>query len=259
MPEFDPTSSEFALASIFDASTQLKAMQRLLEQLDDGNNNGQAVKDLHQLAERLAQRKSGSEQLSLRSVSLPGSSVPIRLIVHPAVFSPEHWGRTFAEGLLKNPEEFDGKSVVELGTGSGWISLMLLMRTGASSVLALDINPIAVVCARLNLWLNGTTADGGIVLTQQGIPLVSAMQVKESDLLSEPLSYGALFDRVVGCIPQVLHPDLTEPEVAQATTAALYDLSNYCFRQGILEDRYGLPLIARALEEGQLCLAPQER
>ncbi|MFX6067076.1 hypothetical protein ABTE92_19425, partial [Acinetobacter baumannii] len=34
----------------------------------------------------------------------------------------------------------------------------------------------------------------------------------------------------------------------------LYDLSNYCFQQGILEDRFGLPLIARALEESQLCL-----
>ncbi|MBX9725143.1 MAG: aminotransferase class I/II-fold pyridoxal phosphate-dependent enzyme, partial [Candidatus Obscuribacterales bacterium] len=37
----------------------------------------------------------------------------------------------------------------------------------------------------------------------------------------------------------------------------LHDLSNYCFNQGILEDRFGLPLIARALEEAQLCLSPQ--
>ncbi len=64
------------------------------------------------------------------------------------------------------------------------------------------------------------------------------------------------FDHVVGCIPQVLHPDESAAQRTgnRASEADLYDLSNYCFQQGILEDRFGLPLIARALEESQLCL-----
>ncbi|MFX5854761.1 50S ribosomal protein L11 methyltransferase, partial [Acinetobacter baumannii] len=80
-----------------------------------------------------------------------------------AVFSPEDWGKAFAEGLMKNPAIFQGKSVVELGTGSGWISLLLLTRTGAAEILALDINPTAILIAKLNAWLNGTTRDGALV------------------------------------------------------------------------------------------------
>ncbi len=50
---------------------------------------------------------------------------------HSGFFSPEEWAKTFAEGLLKNPDLFRGKTLVELGTGSGWISLLMLMRTQA--------------------------------------------------------------------------------------------------------------------------------
>src|SRR6202030_1881445 len=95
--------------------------------------------------------------------------------------------------------------------------------------------------------------------SRAGVPIPKALRIAESDLLSEPLQRGEIFDHVIGCIPQVLHPEGEEPELARATTEQLYDLSNYCFQQGILEDRYGLPLIARALEEAQLCLAPGGR
>ncbi|MFX8972757.1 hypothetical protein ABTN24_19790, partial [Acinetobacter baumannii] len=80
-----------------------------------------------------------------------------------------------------------------------------------------------------------------------------------SDLLQKPLLREERFDRVIGCIPQVLHPvpEKGESETEDLSYEDLYDLSNYCFNQGILEDRFGLPLIARAIEEAQLCLNPQ--
>jgi aspartate/methionine/tyrosine aminotransferase/methylase of polypeptide subunit release factors len=173
------------------------------------------------------------------------------------VCAPEHWGKTFAEGLLKEPEIFNGKSVVELGTGSGWISIVLLKRTYAKFVLGLDLNPVAVAIAKLNAWINGTEADGRLKLTLRGAPLVESFRVAHSDLLLEPMGRKEKFDHVIGCIPQVLHPDPgTLKSKRKLGTRDLYDLSNYCFQQGILEDRFGLPLIAKALEQAQLCLNP---
>jgi len=43
----------------------------------------------------------------------------------------------------------DGRSVLEIGTGTGLLSLLCL-RHGASEVVATDINPAAVACARYN-------------------------------------------------------------------------------------------------------------
>ncbi len=254
----------------------------LLAALEDEATEKQAIKILHELADDLAKQNSSvshkseidgeleQQQLVLKSVGLPSLPDPIRLLLTPAVFSPELWGRTFAEGLLKSKEQFHGKRIVEVGTGSGWISLLLLFVTNVKEVLGLDLNPVAVTMAKLNTWLNGTTADGHYVLSMAGEPIVKAFQADVSDLLSMPLADGLHFDHVIGCIPQVLHPNPVKSEInfgvgedsenqEALSEKDLYDLSNYCFEQGILEDRFGLPLIARALEQAQLCLNPGGR
>lgn len=231
----------------------------LLSCLENDHSRAEAVKTLHELADLLGAVPVSDAGLSIHNASVPELAEPIRLILHSAVFSPEYWGRTFAEGLLKDPGIFGNKRIVELGTGSGWISLLLLNRTEAQEILGLDINPVAVVIANLNKWLNGTYADGTLRLSRAGVPIVKAFRAEVSDLLSQPLARGERFDHVIGCIPQVLHPDAERTDSAQGELSYrdLYDLSNYCFNQGILEDRFGLPLIARALEEAQLCLNHQ--
>ncbi|HEY9790139.1 MAG TPA: aminotransferase class I/II-fold pyridoxal phosphate-dependent enzyme [Candidatus Obscuribacterales bacterium] len=232
----------------------LEELNALVEALDTVDSRPQACAMLHELAARLEERK-GHEGLRLLRMEVPGCEEPIRLILHPATFEPEQWGRTFAEGLLKEPEVFKGQSVVELGAGTGWISILLLKRTLARNVLGLDLNPIAVAIARLNTWLNGSDAQGNLLTTAFGAPLVEAFRVAVSDLLQEPLARDERFDHVIGCIPQVLHPHGESVKDKKGlSTRDLYDLSNYCFEQGILEDRFGLPLIARALEQAQLCL-----
>ncbi len=237
------------------SASDQSALITLLACLDNSATRAKACRTLHSLADHLTERPAA--HLSLKSLEIPGTTKPIRLILSPAVFSPEQWGRTFAEGLMKTPEMFYGKRVVELGTGSGWISLLLLLRTGVAELLALDINPVAITLARLNCWLNGTTSDGTLVFSQYGVPIINALRFAESDLLGEAFKSNERFDHVIGCIPQVLHPDEAGVEVKSRTSEEdLYDLSNYCFQQGILEDRFGLPLIARALEESQLCLNP---
>ena len=59
-------------------------------------------------------------------------------------------------------------------------------------------------------------------------------------------------DKVIGCIPQVLAPDSSViPNISpeSATDESLFALSNYCSKQGYIEDQFGLGLIARAVEE----------
>ncbi len=261
--------------------SDISELNKLVDAIECESTRVEALRHLHTLADYLETRlpiagippasKSGEKakmasdplaaMLNLKVISIPGSAAPLKLLLHTAVFSPEEWAKTFAEGLLKNTDLFRGKTLVELGTGSGWISLLMLMRTQASQILGLDINPIAVSIARLNSWLNGTTSDGAFVNSQFGIPFSQAFTARESDLLGEPLSRKSKFDHIIGCIPQVLHPDPRKghDDSGERSHKDLYDLSNYCFQQGILEDRFGLPLIARALEEAQLCLNPGGR
>lgn len=231
-------------------------LQAFVDALDNPNTRAEACAALHALAAQLAARTS-SAGLRLFEMPVPGCDEAIKLILHPAVFEPEQWGKTFAEGLLKEPEIFSGKNIVELGTGSGWISILLLKRTYAKFILGLDLNPVAVAIAKLNAWLNGCEPDGTLKPSLHGAPLVESFRVAHSDLLLEPLGRRERFDHVIGCIPQVLHPDPGQLKSKRKMgTRDLYDLSNYCFQQGILEDRFGLPLIARALEQAQLCLNP---
>lgn len=234
----------------------LNFLEKLLIMLEIEQSSAEACGILHRLASKLESLGENSGHLTFKNLKVPGVSDPIRLILNPAVFSPEFWGRTFAEGLLKNTEHFRGKKIVELGTGSGWISLLLLQRSPVREVLGLDINPVAVTLANINKWLNGSNPDGTLKLALSGEPIVKAFRAEQSDLLQTPLSRDEKFDRIIGCIPQVLHPvpEKNADSPQDLSYQDLYDLSNYCFNQGILEDRFGLPLIARALEEAQLCL-----
>lgn len=76
------------------------------------------------------------------------------LTVGPGVFHPKVFltSRFFAEFL--QAQDLRGKRVVEVGTGSGILALSAA-KAGASSVIALDINPEAVRTAATNATRNG--------------------------------------------------------------------------------------------------------
>ena len=66
-------------------------------------------------------------------------------------------------------------------------------------------------------------------------------------------------DRVIACIPQVLDPDLNLADAIVPESESdqfLHALSNYCGKQGYVEDQFGLGLVARALEESVESLVP---
>jgi len=81
---------------------------------------------------------------------------------------PPYWafawagGQALARYVLDNPELLSGKRIVDLGCGSG-LTAIAAMQAGAASVLAADIDRMALAAVRLNAALNGvdiaTTAD----------------------------------------------------------------------------------------------------
>jgi predicted nicotinamide N-methyase len=81
---------------------------------------------------------------------------------------PPYWafawagGQALARYMLDNPPLLTGKRVLDLGSGSG-LTAIAAMRAGAASVLASDIDRMALSAIRLNAALNGvevaTTAD----------------------------------------------------------------------------------------------------
>ena len=186
------------------------------------------------------------------------NNISLSLLQFPSTFLPEEWSFTFYEGLIRYPaNEYQSKKIIELGCGIGWISIALALRYSPQNVTGLDINPKAIVCARLNLHLNSIDKQGQPVILENGRELLSVVHFYESNLFSHFESSGnnpsqLEVDRIIGCIPQVLNP---EPKVMEnliaenASDEYLHSLSNYFVKQGYIEDQFGLGLIASAVEQ----------
>jgi methionine S-methyltransferase len=185
-------------------------------------------------------------------------TVCLNLLQFPSTFLPEAWSFTFYEGLVRYPHsEYSNKNIIELGCGIGWISIALAIRYSPQKMTGLDINPKAITCARLNLYLNALNEDGSEKLLNNADSLLKVVTFHESNLFSHFTeenidSETKNFDKIIGCIPQVLNP---EPEVMESLIAEsasdeyLHSLSNYFAKQGFIEDQFGLGLIASAVEQ----------
>lgn len=193
---------------------------------------------------------------SFSSLTLDGHNLAenqLTLVQLPSIFTPEDWSFTFYEGLARYPtSEFQGKTLAELGCGNGWISIAFAKKNLPAKIFGLDINPRAIVCARINLILNAFDDSGAPLVDVEGKSLFDRVEFHTSDLLGYVITKNVQLDTIIGCIPQVLSP---EPLLAnqlideKADDQFLYSLSNYCEKQGYIEDQFGLGLIARALEE----------
>lgn len=187
----------------------------------------------------------------------------LNLIQLPSIFTPEDWSFTFFEGLARYPNsEFLGRVVTELGCGNGWISIALASKTKPLKMIGLDINPRAIVCAKLNLILNSLDESGAPIIDSEGKSLLDRVEFHVSDLLAHAIENKISVDRIIGCIPQVLSPEplaATQFVSEDSDDNFLYSLSNYCEKQGYVEDQFGLGLIARALEEAIIIAKPSAK
>jgi predicted nicotinamide N-methyase len=73
---------------------------------------------------------------------------------------PPYWafawpgGQALARYILDHPEEVAGKTVLDIGSGSGMVAIAAA-KAGASAVCAADIDPFALVALEMNARLNG--------------------------------------------------------------------------------------------------------
>lgn len=185
---------------------------------------------------------------------------PLLLLQFPSTFTPEEWSYTFFEGLSRyDYSEFNDKKLVEIGCGNGWVTLALAKKYEPKFIYGLDINPKAIIASKINLHLNSIDANGALILDKNGKSLLEKVSFHTSDLLSHFKGDTAIFDSIVGCIPQVLSPstDLIHDLLSDNhTDEYLYSLSNYCEKQGYIEDQFGLGLIAKSVEESIDLLKP---
>jgi aspartate/methionine/tyrosine aminotransferase/methylase of polypeptide subunit release factors len=198
-------------------------------------------------AAELERRSASGEETELvfRRVAVEGAG-ELRVLVLPSVFAPEEWGRTFLRGLLERPREsYRGTRVVELGAGSGWVSIALAKATEVARIYALDLNPQAAMVTEINAYLNGVS---------------DRIEAGVSDLLAS--LKDVTVDLVCGNIPQVLAPEavaraheLTE----DAPARVLRMLGDYTPPTGNFEDVLSLGLIANALERTLDHLSPEGR
>jgi release factor glutamine methyltransferase len=87
---------------------------------------------------------------SIQTTRAAGFRLRVRpTVFHPRFFLSSEYFAKFLDGL-----DLRGKSVADIGTGSGILALAAA-RAGAAEVLALDINPHAALSALENAQANG--------------------------------------------------------------------------------------------------------
>jgi release factor glutamine methyltransferase len=133
-------------------------------------------------------------------------------VINPKLFGAGEFLAESLEGRLAN-----GSAVLDMGTGAG-LSAVVAARE-AARVVAVDINPVAVRCARINVLLNGVEAR---------------VDIREGDLF-EPVR-GERFDLV-----------LFNPPYLAGTPRGLLDRA---FRGGDVIERFARGLADHLTPEG---------
>jgi release factor glutamine methyltransferase len=110
-----------------------------------------------------------------------------RLTVRPTVFHPRYFLTSKFFSNFPTGLDLSGKKVADVGTGSGILALAAA-RAGATSVVAIDINPNAAESAAQNAYVNGL---GGRVMAV-GSDLLSGLAptAKFDVILSSPPSFA---------------------------------------------------------------------
>ncbi|MBL4659011.1 MAG: aminotransferase class I/II-fold pyridoxal phosphate-dependent enzyme [Alcanivoracaceae bacterium] len=245
------------------SSAAYQQFKELLSHLDNSQTQGEAYQFLLDLKHYCANKQikdSNFQFLKQNILDHNDQSISLDLLQFPSTFLPEAWSFTFYEGLIRYPAtEYNNKKVIELGCGIGWISIALALRYATNYVCGLDINPKAIICARLNVHLNAFDDSGALKMLNNGKSLLDIVSFHESNLFAYYKDQDLIVDRIIGCIPQVLNPEAEVMETLIAETASdeyLHSLSNYFAKQGFIEDQFGLGLIASAVEQSIPLLEP---
>ncbi len=215
------------------ASLILKDLDRLVEEESTRSSGILLLLDLMEVSKNF----QTDDALVIRDyASLVGTSEPFYLLTTPTIFPPEKWSQTLLSALKK--ETTQDQVVLEIGTGSGILPLYLAKLGGVQKVWTFDANPDARIVGGLNAWLMSTDEQGE---KKEGVQPIDVVEFGgPSDLMAQ-VSDDLKVDRIIACLPQV-------PSTDKLTTRNLADRYQ---SQGYPEDRDGLELLARLLEEGE--------
>lgn len=149
------------------------------------------------------------------------SVLDVPLLILPQVFNPvilvsgEFLARTLTEQSLI-PQPAAATTVLDLGTGSG-VGAVFAARQGAT-VMAVDINPAAVRCARLNALLNRLEEQIAVYQGDLFQPVIGHQfdvilfnppyyRGRPADALDHAWRGEDVFERFAAGLPAMLKPD----------------------------------------------------
>jgi predicted nicotinamide N-methyase len=169
--------------------------------------------------------------LGLINADFPTGPLPGE-VMHDVLASPAYWslcwgsGLALARFLLEDPGWVAGKSVVDLGAGSGIVAIAAAL-VGAASVVACDTDPDARLATTVNAGLNGvalkvaeTLPDccdillmADVLYDRQNLPLLEVAQQHANEVLVADSRVTELRDpgyREVSRIDALTYPNLGE-------------------------------------------------
>jgi predicted nicotinamide N-methyase len=159
-------------------------------------------------------------------------------------------GQALARYILDNPNTVKGKNVLDFGSGSG-IAAIAASKAGAATVIATDIDSVAIQATKINARLNN------VVITAIQATMAESSQQQCDVLLAGDVFYHGfdsnahwLFDRasegrliLIGDPPERGFPKDCLQELARYTIRTFPDLEHHSMQQACV---YKLPPNAKS-------------
>lgn len=212
----------------------LHVITQLYERIQNPESREYVLETLRHM-EELSCRIPEGENLLVRRYSVEGLPKPILLVSLPTTFLPEAWSHTFVHGMaLDHQTQAQTRNLaIEVGSGTGFVSIAMAKLGMAQRIIATDKNPHGRFIGRLNAAINGVE---------------DRIEFQTGDLLAE-IPEGSQADLIVGCLPQM-------PSKKPNGEISLRDLADYAEERGVFEDRLALGINATVINQAQTRLSP---
>ena len=114
--------------------------------------------------------------------------------IHQSMLSDFHRTSTYKSSILLNASHFRGSTVVDVGCGTGVLSVFMHKLGGARKVYAIDNSDISIVASRI-MEANGITSNDVAVINSPAEEVV--IPEKVDFVVSEWMGYGLMFESML--------------------------------------------------------------
>lgn len=158
-----------------------------------------------------------------RDLAADGMSLPFWAFAWPG-------GVALARYLLDHPQLVAGRRVLDIGSGSGLVAIAAA-RAGASSVIANDVDPLALAAIELNARINAVaveTLQGDLLAdADHQVPLDSIEVALAGDLAYDRAMSERIFTFLTGLAARGVLVYVGDPGRAHLPTTKLDRLASY--------------------------------